>query len=510
MKADMRALHTAQRRSDYISLRLSKFFVRYTARALSVMFWSRIQALLVCLAVTSVMVAASPSFVLDQNLFRRINKNSKTSNQDGDPGIFPGGKSSFLRDGWRVLPPIEGAYIDNSTFKVDDKGSFLTAYVTKDYNASKIKRAVIQVHGMYRDSWNQFTYVSNSLKAAASRQVIQEDEALIITPMFFSVMDKGAYPVNKNNVSSSKALVWDDHTWGDCQNAVLPSYNDDGELANPSYSAKRSDIPVDDLSEHVEGKRALAETSRAKAKAKGPEASAPDALDSIIDFLSDEKKFPNLEKIVLSGFSLGAQLMNRYLAMRPRSPQDSKLLFVISSPASLMYLTPHRPLKVPKDCPHYNNYKYGLDGHMPDYYKRHKKDDSVNDMRKRYLERQQFYFVGMDDTTDTDTSCEARTQGHGHLERMDNWIKELSNLLEYSDNQNLDDTVGYHPVKKVSHDINSILQTEQAQNVFFKFNSGKDMSIPGHHDKNKASCISMHSVLMKVTILVSLFTIILA
>ncbi len=152
------------------------------------MFWCRIQALLACLAVTSVMVAASPSFVLDQNLFRRINKNSKTSNQDGDPGIFPGGKSSFLRDGWRVLPPIEGAYIDNSTFKVDDKGSFLTAYVTKDYNASKIKRAVIQVHGMYRDSWNQFTYVSNSLKAAASRQVIQEDEALIITPMFFSII----------------------------------------------------------------------------------------------------------------------------------------------------------------------------------------------------------------------------------------------------------------------------------------------------------------------------------
>ena len=175
-----------------------------------------------------------------------------------------------------------------------------------------------------------------------------------------------------------------------------------------------------------------------------------------------------------------------------------------------MYLTPHRPLKVPKDCPRYNNYKYGLDGHMPDYYKRHKKDDSVNDMRKRYVERQQFYFVGMDDTTDTDTRCEAQTQGHGHLERMDNWIKELSNLLEYSDNQNLDDTVGYYPVKKVSHDINSILQTEQAQNVFFKFNSGKDMSIPGHHDKNEASCMSTHSVLMKVSILVSLFTIIFA
>ena len=44
----------------------------------SVMFWCRIQALLACLAVTSVMAAALPSFVLDQNLFRRVNKNSKT------------------------------------------------------------------------------------------------------------------------------------------------------------------------------------------------------------------------------------------------------------------------------------------------------------------------------------------------------------------------------------------------------------------------------------------------
>ena len=207
---------------------------------------------------------------------------------------------------------------------------------------------------------------------------------------------------------------------------------------------------------------------------------------------------------------MGAQMVNRYLAMRPTSPQDSKLLFVISSPASLMYLTPHRPLEVPKNCPHYNNYKYGLDGKMPDYYKRHKKGDSVNDMRKRYVERQQFYFVGKDDTGDTDTRCEAQTQGHGHLGRMDNWIKELSNLLEYSDNQNLDDTVGYYPVKKVSHDVNSILQTEQAQNVFFKFNSGKDMSIPGYLDNNKASSMSTHSVMMKVTILVSLFTIIFA
>ena len=189
------------------------------------MVWCRIQALLVCLAVTSVLVTALPPLALNQDLFRRINKNSKTSNQDGDPGIFPGGKNSFARDGWRVLPPIDGAYIDNSTFKVDDKGSFLTAYVTKDYNASKIKRAVIQIHGQYRDSWNQFTYVSNSLKAAASRKVIQEDEALIITPMFFAIMDKGAYPVNKDNISSSKALVWDDYTWGECQNAVLPSYN---------------------------------------------------------------------------------------------------------------------------------------------------------------------------------------------------------------------------------------------------------------------------------------------
>ena len=34
MKVDMRALHTAQR-LDYISMRLSKFFVRHTTRALS-------------------------------------------------------------------------------------------------------------------------------------------------------------------------------------------------------------------------------------------------------------------------------------------------------------------------------------------------------------------------------------------------------------------------------------------------------------------------------------------
>ena len=474
------------------------------------MFWSCIQALLVCFAATSFLVTAFPSFAQNQDLFRRIDRNSKTSNQDGDPGIFPGGKKSYVRDGWRVLPPIDGADIDTSTFKVDDKGTYLTSYVTKGYNPSKIKRAVIQIHGQYRDSWNQFTYVSNSLKAAVGRKVIGEDEALIITPMFFAAMDKGAYPVDKDNVSSSKTLVWDKSTWGDCQNAILPSYNDKGELANPSYSTKRSDIPLDDLDEHTEGKRALAETTRAKAMEKGPEVAAPDALDSIIDFLSDENKFPNLEKIVLSGFSMGAQLVNRYLAMRPSSPQDSKMLFVISSPASLMYLTPHRPLEVPKKCKGYNKYKYGLQGNMPDYYKRHKKDDSVDDMRKRYVERQQFYFVGTNDTSDTDTSCEAQTQGHGHLERMDNWIKELPRLLKYSGNKDLSNNVGYYRVENVSHDANSILQTEQAQNVFFQFNSGQDMPIQGFPTERNASYKNVPSVLMVVTVLVSLFTMIFA
>lgn len=147
---------------------------------------------------------------------------------------------------------------------------------------------------------------------------------------------------------------------------------------------------------------------------------------------------------------------------------------------------------------------------MPDYYKRHKKDDSVDDMRKRYVERQQFYFVGTNDTSDTDTSCEAQTQGHGHLERMDNWIKELPRLLKYSGNKDLSNNVGYYRVENVSHDANSILQTEQAQNVFFQFNSGQDMPIQGFPTEHNASYKNVPSVLMVVTVLVSLFTMIFA
>ena len=66
-------------------------------------------------------------------------QNSDTSHKEGDPGIFPGGKKSYERDGWRLLPPVTGSKIDNTTFKMDDKGTVLTTYITENFDPKKIK-----------------------------------------------------------------------------------------------------------------------------------------------------------------------------------------------------------------------------------------------------------------------------------------------------------------------------------------------------------------------------------
>ena len=140
---------------------------------------------------------------------------------------------------------------------MDDKGTVLTTYITENFDPKKIKRVIVQTHGQYRDAWNQWIYANLSLNDAVDNNNIAYDEVLLVAPMFYSVVDRGAYPVDSNNVSSSHTLIWDDNGWGDCEDAILPSYDSKGQLANPDYidgkssndkAQKRSDSSTHALS----------------------------------------------------------------------------------------------------------------------------------------------------------------------------------------------------------------------------------------------------------------------
>lgn len=432
---------------------------------------------------------ANPFEIKEHELERRVNANSVTSNQPGDPGIFPGGKESFKSQGWRALPPMQGAKIDNETFTVDDKGSAIITYIDENYDPQKIKRVVIQIHGQYRDAWNQWMYLNLSRGEAANSGGFSADEVLVVAPMFFALIDVGAYPVDPKNVSNTKALVWDSNGWGNVMDAIYPVYDKQGKLANPAYtdSSKKSGSKGKSSS-NKKDKRHIQGVSSKQAQKDGPKVSSLDILDMYVNHFSDTKRFPNVNKIVISGFSMGAQAVNRYVALRTDTSLDQKLYYVMSSPASFMYVTDDRPEKIPSNCTDFNDYKYGLKGTMPAYYQRHSDQNDVNTIRKRYLGRAQFYMVGMDDDSITDGSCEGRTQGGGHLNRMNNWVnKALPSIPGNPNPGKLPNTVFFGRLKYVSHDAHAIINSPLGQQFLFlqEFN--------GQGQNAKGSIVMQHA-----------------
>ena len=108
-----------------------------------------------------------------------------------------------------------------------------------------------------------------------------------------------------------------------------------------------------------------------------------DALDDVIELLlgSPTGLFPNLARVVIAGFSAGAQLASRHAFFSTR--RDASVAWIISDPSSWLYLDAARPASSccalrdtgaehrcgdfapPTDataaaCPSFDDYKYGL------------------------------------------------------------------------------------------------------------------------------------------------------
>lgn len=414
-----------------------------------------------------------------------------------DPGIYPGpdGKHTYKK-GWPELPKVDGAKIDNETFTVGKEGATITTYVTENYDPQKIKRAVIQIHGEYRDAWNQFTYASLSAKNATKfSKEVSLDEIVVAAPMFFSIEDIGAYPVDSNNISNTKTLVWDRNGWGDTDDAYYPVFDAKGNLANPKYTpvsqttskgssksskSKSKSKSSKSSSSGSNSKRNVIGVSNKQAQEKGPHLASLDALDAYVNFFTDKNRFPNMKTVVIAGFSMGGQTVNRYVTFRPDNEQDGMVNFWISSPASFLYLNDSRPAPS-SNCSDFNKYKYGLDGVMPGYVNRTAKSNTPEAIRNRYLSRKVYYFVGTEDTNTGDPSCSAKTQGENHIDRMDNWVNKV---MPYMPNNptpgKVPNTIGYGQIDGVPHLASAvILSSAGMQTLFLDDYNGRNTTVSG-------------------------------
>lgn len=198
-----------------------------------------------------------------------------------------------------------------------------------------------------------------------------------MAPQFFDSIDHGAYPSDDLNVSNTEALIWNGGDWGAGLNAVMPSNADAGSM---------------------------------------------DALDAASAYFLDTNTFPNLVTLVIAGFSMGGQLVQRYTAFRTSTAEDARIHFWICSPGSFVYFNSTRPGSTSK-CKNYNKYKYGLDGSLPRYVST--ADANVETLVPRYLSRTANYMVGLDDHIAGDPRCEAKAQGKDHVIKMQNWVERV-------------------------------------------------------------------------------------
>lgn len=139
-------------------------------------------------------------------------------------------------------------------------------------------------------------------------------------------------------------------------------------------------------------------------------------IDFFIGHLANQKLFPNLKTLVITGHSAGGHLTQR-LALGTQKDtylNHLEIKYIVANPGTYAYLSKRRPVKgqigvfeIPQNpsCA-FNRYKYGMDKRNS-YMSR----DSVLNMTKRFIKRQVIYFLGEKDIGDVEQTCQAQYQG---------------------------------------------------------------------------------------------------
>ncbi|PWN52785.1 hypothetical protein IE53DRAFT_294671, partial [Violaceomyces palustris] len=355
-----------------------------------------------------------------------------------DPGVYPGGNEN-PRGGWSILPQVSGARIDNTTIKVGRGGATLTNYITESFDPTVVKRAVIQIHGENRDSWNQWLYADLALDRAIRGGEVKREEVVIMAPQFFQALDVGAFAADAQGASITNTLVWPIGTsWGDGSVALYPN-----------------------------------------GTAGGRSVGGFDALDAAVSYFTNRDDFPNLETVVVAGFSLGGQLAHRYSVLRKDTSQDDRIHYWISSPNSFLYLNSSRPNTVGKECKEtYNNYKYGLAANLPPYVNSTASPVSnlkSTDLIATFLSRRVIYMVGSQDKMAGFSDCPSDSQGTTHVRKMKYWTEQV---VPYLPGSTMDGTLpathSVHYISRTGHQDWKVITSDSGVLTLFLENYNGD------------------------------------
>ncbi|KAH8659872.1 hypothetical protein BX600DRAFT_466868 [Xylariales sp. PMI_506] len=187
-----------------------------------------------------------------------------------------------------------------------------------------LRRAVIVIHGARNDPWNYHAAMIQAL------QLVDEDEVSLDTvaitaPYFPNDDDAGTgFPYNPSGATAadkypSPALAWYDDNWSGG--------------ANNQYPPNTRTV------------------------------SGFDVLDQIIQWYGNKDRFPNINQIIVSGHSMGGQMVNRFAAVGKTADQlgiDTPVSYWIGDPNSLVWFAESRPLSTSKCPTGYDNWREGF------------------------------------------------------------------------------------------------------------------------------------------------------
>ncbi len=218
--------------------------------------------------------------------------------------------------------------------------------------------AIIVIHGFNR---NADEYFENMLSVVQSLDL--EDRIIVIAPDFSTQDDN----------PDDQEILWTSNSW-----------------------------KVGSLSVYKTNKQQLSSFS---------------VIDKIITDLNNEQNYPDLNTILVTGHSAGAQYTYLYSATNPveNTLNNKELLYAVANSSSYLYLNELREADsnyyIPSNCNNYNDWPFGLEDRN-----NYASNSSASEIIDQVIQRNVNYFNGLLDTASLAYGCEYTLQGANRLD----------------------------------------------------------------------------------------------
>ena len=271
-----------------------------------------------------------------------------------------------------------------------------------DYVWEDIQEVVFVIHGQNRDADEYFRYMTNAVGDMGKLE-----NTLVISPYF------------KDEANASDGELFWDTNWREGANSA------------------NSDLDVSSFS----------------------------VLDSLVDYLADTEKFPNLAEIKFAGHSSGAAMVQHYAIVNTSETNYTAYDFqyVVANnqyfyyPDGRRYDETNGEFYTPADCTGYDFWPYGYET-APAYVN----GMSQEELLQQQISRNTIYLLGTDDTqtegTLNTTDCAAVLLGSNRLERG-------RNIFNYFETFYADNNQEKIEVPNVGHDANAMFNSDEFKNI---------------------------------------------